>query len=147
MTGWNRWNAGLFAMLYAAVTACVPRADAQPQGPAVRTVQAQALPQMDGSRLEVRVVEVAYGPGGASAAHRHPCAVFGFVLAGSLRTRVEGRPEVIVKAGESFYEEPNAAHVVSANASSRDSAKFVVHFVCDRSGPLTIPIQTTGKDR
>src|SRR5690242_15745504 len=94
-----------------------------------RTVLSQALPVMDGRRLRVTVVEVTYGPGDSSRPHRHPCAVVGSVIAGTLRSRVQGAPEALYRAGESFYEAPNGVHLVSANASQQDPVRFLAYFI------------------
>jgi quercetin dioxygenase-like cupin family protein len=99
-----------------------------------------ALPQLDGSHLVVKVVEVAYGPGESSPPHSHPCAVLGYVVAGALRTQVKGEPEAIYKAGESFYEAPNGIHQVSANASDKEPVKFIAYFVCDHDTPLSVAV-------
>src|SRR5262245_24086161 len=64
-----------------------------------RIVISAPLPQLDGSRLKVVLVEVHYGPGESSKPHSHPCPVVGYVAAGSLRTRVAGEPEAVYKAG------------------------------------------------
>jgi quercetin dioxygenase-like cupin family protein len=103
-----------------------------------RTVMSQALPALDGGHLRAVLLEIRYRPGEASPPHRHPCAVVGYVIEGSLRTKVQRKPEMIYKAGESFYEAPNAVHVVSANASSAEPARFLAYFICDRDTPLTI---------
>jgi len=84
------------------------------------------------------LLQVRYGPGEASLPHRHPCAVIGYVVEGSLRTQVKGEPEVIYKAGESFYEAPNGVHLVSANASCTEPATFVAYLICDRDAPLSV---------
>ena len=102
-----------------------------------RRVLSQALPAMDGRGLRVTVVEVRYAPGGSSRPHRHPCAVVGFVIAGTLRSRVQGEPEALYRAGESFYEAPNGVHLVSANASDRDPVQFLAYFTCDHDAPLS----------
>jgi quercetin dioxygenase-like cupin family protein len=102
-----------------------------------RRVLSQALPVMDGRGLRVTVVEVTYGPGGSSRPHRHPCAVVGSVIAGTLRSRVQGEPEALYQAGESFYEAPNGVHLVSANASDRAPVRFLASFICDHDAPLS----------
>jgi quercetin dioxygenase-like cupin family protein len=104
-----------------------------------------ALPQLDGSHLNITVVEVTYGPGESSPPHSHPCAVVGYVIKGALRTRVKGEAEAIYKAGESFYETPNGVHLISANASANTPVKFLAYFVCDHDTPLSIaPSATPG---
>ena len=57
-----------------------------------------------------------------------------------MRTQVEGQPETIYKAGQSFYETPNGVHLVSANASTAEPAKLLAYFLCDRDTPLTIDV-------
>ena len=99
------------------------------------------LPKLNGDHLKVVLLEVRYGPGEASSPHSHPCAVIGYVVEGSLRTQVKGEPETIYKAGESFYEAPNGVHLVSANASSTEPAKFVAYLVCDQNAPLSVDVQ------
>jgi quercetin dioxygenase-like cupin family protein len=114
-----------------------------PHGPTkdrARTVLSKALPKLNGDHLKAVLLEVRYGPGEASSPHSHPCAVVGYVVKGSLRTQVKGEPEVIYKAGESFYEAPNDVHLVSANASSTEPAKFVAYLICDRDAPLSIDV-------
>ena len=106
-----------------------------------RVAFSHALPAMDGSRLKVTVVEVTYPPGGASASHSHPCPVVGYVIEGEYRTQVKGGPVAIVRAGETFYEEPNGVHTVSANASDKRPVRFLAYFTCDNDAPLSAPAQ------
>jgi quercetin dioxygenase-like cupin family protein len=109
-------------------------------GAKVSTVFSRVLPKLDGGHLSARIVEVVYGPGGASSPHSHPCPVIGYVLEGAIRIQVKGQPEAIYKAGQSFYEAPNGIHQVSANASGHESAKFLAYFLCDHDTPLSVPI-------
>ena len=106
----------------------------------------QTLPKLDGDRLQVRLVEVTYEPGGANESHRHPCPVVGYVLEGALRMQIDGRPETIYKAGDVFYESPVDIHVVSSNASTRERARFLAYFTCDRDvAQLSVPtVKTRG---
>jgi len=97
------------------------------------------LPVLDGQHLKVTLVEVTYPPGGANAAHRHPCPVIGYVLAGAVRMRLKGRDEQVFRAGDTFFESPADVHAVSANASQGEPARFLAYFVCDRETPLTLP--------
>ena len=142
MTGYSRWTGLALLLLCAALAACratpAEGASTGPQDPGagIRVTLAQALPHLDGTNLKATAVEVTYPPGGSSPAHTHPCAVVGYVAEGAIRTQVQGGPEAVYKAGESFYEEPNGVHVVSANASARVPAKLVAFFVCDHDAPL-----------
>jgi quercetin dioxygenase-like cupin family protein len=108
-----------------------------------RTVFSQALPQLDGSRLQVATVEVTYPPGGSSAPHSHPCPVIGYVLKGAVRMQVEGGAPSIYTAGESFYEAPNGIHLISENVSAKEPATFLAYFICDHSAPLSAKVPAT----
>jgi quercetin dioxygenase-like cupin family protein len=103
-------------------------------------VLSQPLPKLDGDHLKAVLVEVRYGPGEASSSHSHPCAVVGYVVKGTLRSQVKGRPEMMYKAGESFYEAPNGVHLISANASSTKPAKLVAWLICDHDTPLSVDV-------
>ena len=115
------------------------------RGALERITSARRLPALDGNRLQVTLVEVTYAPGQFSQPHRHPCPVIGYVLEGALRMRVGNGPEVIYKTGEGFYEEPNAEHLVSANASRTEQARFLAYFTCDHDEPLSAPIRHAGR--
>jgi quercetin dioxygenase-like cupin family protein len=109
----------------------------------VRPAISQPLPSMDGSRLKVTVVEVTYPPGGASRPHKHPCPVIGYVVTGAFRTQVQGEPEAVYQAGQSFYEAPNGVHLISANASDKELVRFLATFTCDRETPLSVAVPET----
>jgi quercetin dioxygenase-like cupin family protein len=132
------------ALLCLALAACGTAPPAPPGGDAaVRSVLTQTLPAMDGAKLHVTVVEVSYAPGGSSKPHSHPCPVIGYVLDGSLRSGVRGGADSVYHAGETFYEEPNGVHAVSANASGTEPVRFLAYFICDRDAPLSRSINDT----
>ena len=141
MTG-IRTKVGAAALLAVASAAAGAQAGGGAPGAAVREVFSHALPRLRGNRLRVQVVEVAYPPGGASRPHSHPCAVVGYVLAGAIRTRVQGEPEALYQAGQTFYEAPNGVHAVSANASATEPARFLAYLTCDRATELSVPVAT-----
>lgn len=105
-----------------------------------RTVFTGKLPVLDGQRLAATVLEVTYPPGGANPAHRHPCPVIGYVLAGAVRMQLKGQNERVFRAGDTFFESPADVHAVSANASQDEPARFLAYFVCDRETPLSVPL-------
>jgi quercetin dioxygenase-like cupin family protein len=126
--------------------AAEPRA-AEPRaaGPArTRTAMSQPLAPMDGRRLRTTLVEISYEPGASSASHSHPCPVMVHVVEGAIRSQVQGEPERIYRAGDTFFEAPGGVHQVSANASDRAPARFLAFFVCDRDTPLTVPPSAAG---
>src|SRR5271165_2879603 len=108
------WRGVLAAISCAALSGAEPLPRAATR--VSRTVFSHHLPTLDGDHLEISLVEVAYGPGGSSAPHSHPCPVIGYVVEGAVRTQVKGEAEAVYRTGESFYEAPNGTHLVSANA-------------------------------
>ena len=132
--------------LFLTLAATSMHADAQHSShTSSRIALSHALPALNGEKLAVNVVEVTYGPGEASPPHSHPCPVIGYVAEGEIRSRVEGQPEAVYKAGESFYEAPNGVHAVSANASQTKPAKLIAFFVCDHTASLSSPVEPTHK--
>lgn len=105
-----------------------------------RILLSMPLPKMDGGHLKAVLMEVRYGPGEASPPHSHPCPVIGYVVEGALQTKVKGQPEMVERAGHSFYETPNGVHLISRNASSKKPAKFIALFICDHDAPLSINV-------
>lgn len=153
MNGTERWT-WLFAMIcYAPLHPySVAAQQATPSHePASRAVLlSQSLPPLRGDHLQVQVVRVHYRPGESSPPHSHPCPVIGYVLEGSLRMQVQppnaARPGTVTlyHAGDSFYEEANGQHLVSANASQSEPATFLATFLCDHPTAVTVPL--THKD-
>lgn len=112
-----------------------------------RVLLSRELPKLDSNHSKVTLVEVDYGPGEASPPHSHPCAVFGYVVAGALRTQVKGEPEMIYQAGGTFYEAPNGIHVVSANASTTEPAKLLAYLICDQDAPLSTDLSEATRQK
>jgi quercetin dioxygenase-like cupin family protein len=46
-----------------------------------------------------------------------------------------------LKAGEVFYEYPNALHAISRNPSPTEKLKYLIIQVSDPSKPATVPAQ------
>ena len=105
----------------------------------MRVALSRPLATMKGDGLKVTVLEVVYAPGAASSPHSHPCPVIGYVVSGSVRMQVKGEPEAVYKTGDSFFEAANGVHLISANASNTEPAKFVAYFLCDHETELSVP--------
>lgn len=128
-----------FLVLAGAALTGGPAIAESPQGVVVPNFS-HAIPNIPGKSLIA--VEVVYPPGGKSAAHHHAKSAFiyGYVVSGSIRSQVEGQPARVYKAGESFYENPGAHHLVSGNASDTEPAKLLAVFVVDTDDKqLTTP--------
>jgi quercetin dioxygenase-like cupin family protein/peroxiredoxin len=97
----------------------------------VSELMAQDLSGMPGKEVTMATVE--YAPGGKSPPHRHHAQVFVYVLEGSVRMQVQGSGAQTLGPGGRFYESPDDLHVVSENASSTKSAKFLAVMVKDKT--------------
>jgi quercetin dioxygenase-like cupin family protein len=127
------------AVLPALLPGCRPSPAHAADPASARLVLTRQIPPLRGDRLQVQVVEVSYPPGGASEPHRHPCAVIGYVADGAFRSQVQGEADTVYRAGQSFYEAPNAVHLISANASPDRPVRFTATFICDSAGALVVP--------
>jgi quercetin dioxygenase-like cupin family protein len=106
----------------------------------VTPLMAQPLPGFAGPEKEGTVAIVEFPPGTSSMAHRHNAHVFVYVLEGSIVMQVKGGQQVTLKAGDTFYENPDDIHVVSKNVSTTAPAKILTFFVKDKGAPVTVPV-------
>ena len=60
-------------------------------------------------------MEVTLEPGQASAPHRHPGPVFGYVIEGEYEWAIDDQAAKTLKAGDTFYEPTGCLHRVSKN--------------------------------
>jgi quercetin dioxygenase-like cupin family protein len=92
------------------------------------TLHRQALPEPF-SGWEARFVDVQFPAGVASAPHRHPGFVLGYVIEGEFRFALNGDPPRILGRGEVFYEPPGAEHTVGDSASTKRDARVLAIIV------------------
>jgi quercetin dioxygenase-like cupin family protein len=71
--------------------------------------------KLDGNEAKATAVEVTLEPGQASAPHRHPGPVLGYVIEGEYEWAIDDQPAKVLKAGETFYEPGGCLHRVSKN--------------------------------
>ncbi|SDD54454.1 Cupin domain-containing protein [Dyadobacter soli] len=93
------------------------------------------MPGLEGK--EVRMGIVTYAPGEVSPPHRHPIAIFGYVLEGEIEITFEGE-KTIKKKGDPFYEQPEGLHNGTRNLSKTKPAKLLVYFLGDEGKPLLV---------
>ena len=127
---------GLMASLVGAHAAAAVKEEGAAQ---VTSVFHGELPAVSLANWDVTAVEVHYDPGVASAAHRHPGFVLGYVLEGSVRFALRGQPERVVTQGQMFYEPPGSVHQVSSNASNDKPARLLALIFAERGATLTRP--------
>jgi quercetin dioxygenase-like cupin family protein len=99
------------------------------------------VPDMTLKDWTVTAVEVTYGPGESSPAHRHPGITIAYVLEGEIRSKVGDEPEKTYTAGHMFLETPGQLHAVSRNASATRPAKLLAVLLAQKGTPHTTPAQ------
>jgi quercetin dioxygenase-like cupin family protein len=100
----------------------------------------QEMSDVMGRHLTVRLTE--RDPGNGSASHRHPGShTVGYILEGTYEVKIDDGPARTLKAGEVFYEYPNALHAISRNPSTTEKLKYLIIQVSDPSKPATVPAQ------
>jgi quercetin dioxygenase-like cupin family protein len=94
--------------------------------PEVKVLSAAAVAEkIDGKKAKATTVEVTLKPGEASAPHRHPGPVFGYVLEGEYEWAIDdGKPKVL-KTGDTFYEPTGCLHRVSKNPSDKNTTRVL----------------------
>lgn len=97
------------------------------------------LPDLTLDGWAVTAVEVSYGPGEGSPAHRHPGLTFAYVLEGEIASKVGDGPEKVYRRGEMFMETPGQLHAVSRNASTTKPAKLLAVLLAQKGKTLTTP--------
>ena len=119
------------------LTPMMAAAEAPPRAGPIFT---QDLPPVSLDGWKMTALEISYAPGQVDRAHRHPGFVFGYVLEGDLRFKVDGGEETTYHAGQMFYEKPGSVHRVSANASDTRPCRFLAMVFVDKTKPLTEPV-------
>lgn len=107
-----------------------------------KTVFNHDLPDVTLKGWSVTAVEVSYGPGESSPAHRHPGITIAYVLECEIRSKVGDGPEQTYAAGQMFLENPGELHAVSRNASATRPAKLLAVLLAENGRALTVPAQS-----
>jgi len=145
-TSENQMRIGTFVSLAAIMctaalfAAEAPRADEAGHGVKVKPLMQKDLPDFPGK--EGLVLEVEYAPGHVDLPHRHDAHVFVYVLEGSVEMGVAGGKPVVLKRGDTFYENPQDVHPVGRNLSKTKPAKLLVFFVKNQNTPPVLPATT-----
>ena len=81
--------------------------------------------KVDRKKSKATTVEVTLGPGQASAPHRHPGPVFGYVIEGEYEWAIDDNKAKVLKAGDTFYEPTGCLHRVSRNPSDKNRTRVL----------------------
>jgi len=130
----------LLSVLVTASMAVAAPCYSQQQMPAtqVTALMKQVIAEFPGR--EIVVVTLDIPPGGGSPPHRHPGHhIFGYVLEGRYKIKLDQGTEQVLTKGQIFYEAPGQLHAVSANASQTEPAKVLAFIVAESGKPITVP--------
>ena len=114
--------------LFACAAVAVARADddRHTTGPKVKVLsQRDVAERVDGKKARATTVEVTLEPGQASAPHRHPGPVFGYVIEGEYEWAIDDNKARTLKAGDTFYEPTGCLHRVSKNPSKAGKTRVL----------------------
>ena len=99
------------------------------------------LPKLTLDDWEVTVNHVDYPPGRVGVAHRHAGFVLAYVLEGAVIAQISDQgPAKTYTAGQMFYEQPGATHMVSNNASQTQPARLLAMIFAKKGSVLTTPV-------
>src|SRR5262245_14724664 len=104
-----------------------------------RVVFEHDVPDLTLKNWSATAVEVSYGPGESSPAHRHPGITIAYVLEGEIRSKVGDEPQKTYATGQMFLETPDQLHAVSRNASATRPAKLLAILLAEKGKTLTTP--------
>jgi quercetin dioxygenase-like cupin family protein len=113
------------------------------------TVLQTAMPPSIPEGAEVMTVLIQFPPGDpGTPPHRHPGPAFGYMLEGEMRFELEGEPERIIRAGETFWEPGgDVIHYQDGNARSDSWSKFLVTMLCVPGKPMLVLVDDEELER
>lgn len=76
-----------------------------------------------------RITRIDLGPGAPTGLHQHPCDVVGYILEGTVRFQLEGRPERLLRAGDAFHEPKNTRVAHFDNISDTETVTFLACYL------------------
>jgi quercetin dioxygenase-like cupin family protein len=117
--------------LTVAVFACSGAAIAQ----GIKRTPLQKVEFPEGYTTVTGIAEIS--PGGAAGRHTHPGIETGYVLEGEADLIIEGKPDLHLKAGDSYAIPAGAVH--DAKVHGDKALKVLGIYVVDKNKPLASP--------
>jgi quercetin dioxygenase-like cupin family protein len=76
-------------------------------------------------------------PGGVAGRHTHPGEEIGYILEGTLQLEIEGKPPVVLKAGDAFFVPAGVVH--DGKNIGTVPAKVLATYVVEKGKPVASP--------
>jgi quercetin dioxygenase-like cupin family protein len=97
----------------------------------------RALPNVEGKTFMSVVIE--FPPSAGTPPHTHGAAfVWAYVLAGTIRIKLNDEPTRTCHKGDSWFEEPSTHHLLAENTSATEPAKMLAVFISNPGDPLRV---------
>ena len=111
------------------------------KGPAIKVLSSvEVEEEVGGKKANATTFEITLEPGAAGRPHRHPGAVYGYVLEGEFEFAVGTDKPRTLKVGDTFYEPAMALHAVSRNPSATAKTRILAIMVHPRDAKnMVIP--------
>lgn len=105
------------------------------QAPSIKRTLLQRIDLGDGRELVLGLAEIA--PGGSIGRHSHFGIETGYAISGTSSMRIDGEPEKILRAGESYVIAAGKVH--DAKVVGGEPAKVLAVYVVEKGKPLATP--------
>jgi quercetin dioxygenase-like cupin family protein len=114
-------------------------ASAQTPPPAAGGVSRKLLSQLDGPAPGYVTInmEVTVDAGAVVARHTHPGIESSYMIEGTLELPIEGKPTLMLKAGDAFQVPPGTPH--GGGKASNSKCRIAATFVVEKDKPLASP--------
>lgn len=116
----------------AAIVASIIMVSASAQQPGVKRTPLRTIEFPTGFVTVTTISELSAGCAGR---HTHPGIETGFLMEGDLLLKIEGKPDLLLKAGDSFESPPNTPH----DACTRSGFKSLSTYVVEKGKPIASP--------
>jgi quercetin dioxygenase-like cupin family protein len=80
-----------------------------------------------------------FNPGASVPKHTHPGEEIAYLLEGQITLEIEGKPPVILKAGDSFFVAAGQVH--AAKNTGAAPAKILSTYIVEKGKPLATPVK------
>ena len=120
------------ATLLALATSAAAQAQATAKPEEILKEVVAGMPR--GESQEIRVFTATLKPGDRTPFHTHRFPVAAYVLEGAFTLELQGRPPVIVKAGEAILEPPNV-RMTGFNRAA-ENTRIVIFYVAEPGTPF-----------
>jgi quercetin dioxygenase-like cupin family protein len=129
--------ASLAVLLACSAVALPASAQTSAQPPAIKRQILQKSPLSADPGKEYVMATIEFAPGAATGRHSHHGDEFTLVTEGELVLLVDGQPERILKAGDSFHNPAGVVH--EGQNRGAVPAKVLANWVVEKDQPLIVP--------